>query len=264
MASRSSVPTATTSVFERLEGLDLLAEDLELLHAVGALAAEEEEDDDVPPLVVGERPGLAVGVGQRDRLGREGRPGERAEGRQVDPVGGRLVGRPARRPAAVQRLSAFQRGDDRRRAGGRRGRPGRPRGPAARACGRPPAPRSSLPTAWRISTSAASGGTWFGLLLDGLPARRSRRSRSSGRPGGPGPAPRAHRGRLGEPLEGAADVALGQLLIPFQLGQGRVGPAGLAAAGAPAGRSGFVASSATRAFSAAICSASFAWSPLAA
>ena len=55
---------------DRLEGLDLLAELLELLHAVGTLAAQVEQDDDVPALVLGQAPGLAVRIRHRDRLGR--------------------------------------------------------------------------------------------------------------------------------------------------------------------------------------------------
>ena len=47
---------------QRLECLDLLAERLELLHAVGTLAAEEEEEDDILPSMIGQTPGALLGI----------------------------------------------------------------------------------------------------------------------------------------------------------------------------------------------------------
>ena len=144
------------------------------------LPPRKKRTSDVPALVVGEGPGLA----RRCRPARTARPGRgtRRAGRGWSGRSGRRsassvagVGSVGGRPV----LSAFQPatiGASRRKTGMSRSAGG----PAARACGRPPARPWSLPTAWRISTRAASGGTWFGLLVDGLLARRSRRSRSSG------------------------------------------------------------------------------------
>ena len=183
---------ATRLDVQLLEGLVLLAEDLELLHAVGALAAEEEDDHDVLPLVVGERPGLAVGVGRGERLGRGGGPGQRAEGRQVDPVDGRLVGAVAVAGSgggAEPALVGLPAGDDRLQA----------TEDGQVAVG---------PSGERLELAIGVAGLL--LLAGGLEdldqggqrrrpgwgsarrpsARCSRRSRSCGPPGGRGPGPR--------------------------------------------------------------------------
>ena len=74
-----------TSVLASLECLDLLPEFLELLHAVGALAAEVEEDHNVPPLVIGQAPGLTGRCRSSVNVSADGRrPGERAERFEVD------------------------------------------------------------------------------------------------------------------------------------------------------------------------------------
>ena len=177
---------------ELLEGLELLAEDLELLHAVGTLAAQEEDHEDLLALVLGERPGLpAVSVPASGSAGKG--TSQRAEGRQVDPV--RSPSRPSRWPGPARRagpssLVGLPPGDDRLEAAEDRQCRGRPIGPSAR---------------------AGVGLARLLLLADGLedldlappsagPGRgsarrpsspRSRRTRSCGPPGGRGPAPRA-------------------------------------------------------------------------
>ena len=263
VASRSSVLTATTSVFELLERLDTPCR----------------------------RPGAAACSGHTCRRGRTGRRRSCPCGRRAsracpsvsaaangsagegDQASGPRVVRSIRSAVASRRWPARASGvrprpcrpssrRRSRRAGGRRAGRGRPTGPAARACGRPPAPPCPCRRRGGSRPGRPAAGPGSGCLSTAFLRRALGEAEVAGRQVGPGQRLGPHRGRLGEPLEGRADVALGQELIAFQLGQGgRVG--GLARPGLALAVA-FLASSAASALSAAICSASLAWSPLAA
>ena len=174
------------------------------------------------PLWAASDPGLAGGVGAGERLGGEGGPGERAEGRQVDPVDGRLVGAgrrwPARAAGPVQVLSAFQRAtialeaaEDRQVAIG------------------PSGDRHELAIGLAGLLLLADGledldlgrqrRDLVGVLLDGLLRHALGEPVVAGRQVGPGQGLGPHRGRLGELVERRADLAAGQELVALQLRQ---------------------------------------------
>ena len=135
------------------------------------------------------------------------------------------------------------------RAGGRPGGRGRPAGPAARACDRPPGRPCPCRRRGGSRPGRPAAGPGSGFCVDGLPGDALGEAEVAGGQVGAGQRLGPHRRGLGELLERRADLALGQQLVALQLGQ-------RAAFGA---RRLFDAS-----LRASICSASFAVSPLAA
>ena len=156
-----------------------------------------------------------------ERRARGGYPAERPERRQVDPVDGRLVG-----PALChlgggtsQFLSAFQRattGSSRRKTG--RSRSARSRDRHELAIG--VAGFFFLAGGHEDLDQGGHRRHQVGVLVHALPGRALGETKVAGREVGPRQRLGPHGAGLGELIERRADLAAGQELVTFQLGEG--------------------------------------------